>query len=450
MAPFGLKGDRGRKKGIRSNSVRHSFCSRFKPSKKVLYFTYFPLALGFSLCFNVCMREKRKKIKESDLQGFKYFKILTSLLEGLHGAGCQRDRAHNRTLHMDQYISLLLLYMFNPICTSLRALQQASELNKVQKKLGCARASLGSLSESARVFDSELLKEIIEELSDQMPQVSKIPGFDERKGILTAVDGTLIEAVAKMAWATWRTDRNGIKVHTQFEILKGLPVDMDVTDANGNEKTVLSLNLQPNRIYVLDRGYAKYGLFRAIQEAQSSFVCRIRDNAVWQEIQDLPVGEKAAEAGIVLDKIVTLGGDTAKAKFTPVRLIGVKCNPNTKRNHTARGGPEQGEILWIATDRFDLEAETIATIYQRRWTIEIFFRFFKHVLGCRHLLSQCENGIELQVYAAIIAGMLISLWTGRKPTLRTYEMICWYFCGMASEEELLAHIARLQKQDEAA
>jgi len=390
------------------------------------------------------MRTKRETIKEEQLVGFKYFKVLSGLLERLQDAGCQRDRAGNRTLHMDQYVSLLLLYMFNPICTSLRALQQASELDKVQKKLGCARASLGSLSESARVFDSELLKGIIEELSDQMPQVSRIPGLDESKGVLTAVDGTLIEAVARMAWATWQRDRNGIKVHTQFEILKGVPVNMEVTDANANEKAVLSEKLQPGRIYVLDRGYAKYQLFQEIRDAKSSFICRICDSAVFEEIQNNPLSEEAQSQGILFDKIVTLGN---KTKLTPVRLIAVKCNPHTKRHHTARGGPEQGDQLWIATDRFDLDAETIATIYKRRWTIEIFFRFFKHVLGCRHLLSQCENGIELQVYAAIIACMLISLWTGRKPTLRTYEMICWYFSGMASQDELLAHIGRLQKQD---
>lgn len=69
-------------------------------------------------------------------------------------------------------------------------------------------------------------------------------------------------------------------------------------------------------------------------------------------------------------------------------------------------------------------------------------------MGCRHLLSYCENGIELQTYAAIIACMLIALWTGRKPTLRTYEMLSWYFTGMASEAELLAHIAKLQKQND--
>ena len=197
----------------------------------------------------------------------------------------------------------------------------------------------------------------------------------------------------------------------------------------------------------MDRGYAKYSLLQDILNAKSSFVCRIRDNALWQEIQDNPVSAKALAEGVVFDKTVTLGGPNAESLRTPVRLIAVKCNPNTKRHHTVRGGPQQGELLLIATDRFDLEAETIATIYKYRWTIEIFFRFFKHVLGCRHLLSQDKNGIALQVYAAIIACMLISLWTGRKPTLRTYEMICWYFSGMADEDELLAHIGRLQKQD---
>jgi len=111
------------------------------------------------------------------------------------------------------------------------------------------------------------------------------------------------------------------------------------------------------------------------------------------------------------------------------------------------GGREArlAETLAIATDLMEVDADVIALIFRYRWTIEIFFRFYKHVLGCRHLLSYKSNGIELQTYAAIIACMLISLWTGRQPTLRTYEMLCWYFTGMADEEELLAHINHLQK-----
>ncbi|MCP4261716.1 MAG: IS4 family transposase [Planctomycetes bacterium] len=389
------------------------------------------------------MNTKRKKIKDHELKGFKYFKAVSAMLESLHDAGCERDIAGNRILHMDQYASLLLLYMFNPICGSLRSLQQVSELKKVQKQFDAARASLGSLSEASTVFDSELLKKVIQELSTKLTNVARIPGFDNSKGILTAVDGSLIEAVGKMAWALWRSDRNGIKVHCQYEILRGVPVGIEITDANTSEKAVLASILQPNRIYVLDRGYAKYGLLQEIVNIKSSFVCRIRDNAVYKTIEDKALTAKAVKEGIVFDRTVELGGETAETKLKKIRIVAVKCNPKFRQSRTGgRGGPKQGQILLIATDRFDLESETIAAIYKHRWTIEIYFRFFKHILGCRHLISHNKNGIEIQMYMAIIACMLISLWTGRKATLRTYEMVCWYFMGMADLEELEAHIAR--------
>ena len=393
------------------------------------------------------MSKKKPKIKDHQLEGFKYFKAISKMLESLHHAGCSRDIAGNRILHMDQYVSLILLYMFNPICTSLRSLQQVSELRKVQKQFGAARASLGSLSEASTVFDSELLKEIIQELSTKLTTVSRIPGFDPSKGILTAVDGSLIEAVGKMAWALWRSDRNGIKVHCQYEILRGVPVSMEVTDANASEKAVLTSILQPDRIYVLDRGYAKYGLLQAITNIKRSFGCRIRDNAIYQITEDKELTDKAVKKGIAFDRTVELGGETAETKLKNSRIVAVKCNPTVPQSRTGgRGGPRQGQILLIATDRFDLEPETIAAIYKHRWTIEIYFRFFKHILGCRHLISHNKNGIEIQMYMAIIACMLISLWTGRKPTLRTYEMVCWYFTGMADLEELEAHIARQKLQ----
>jgi hypothetical protein len=114
-------------------------------------------------------RKATPDIQEKDLHGFKHFKLLMPLLERLHDDGCRRDKAGNRILHYDQYASLILLYFFNPIITSLRAIQQASELQKVQRVLKCQRASLGSLSEAARVFDPDLLVGIIGELIHQLP-----------------------------------------------------------------------------------------------------------------------------------------------------------------------------------------------------------------------------------------------------------------------------------------
>ena len=89
--------------------------------------------------------EKRPEIKEKDLQGFKYFNRLLPLLARLHGEGVERDRAGNRELYYDQLIGLYLLYFYTPVLQSLRGLQQASTLKKVQKLLGSSRTSLGSL-----------------------------------------------------------------------------------------------------------------------------------------------------------------------------------------------------------------------------------------------------------------------------------------------------------------
>jgi hypothetical protein len=127
-----------------------------------------------------------------------------------------------------------------------------------------------------------------------------------------------------------------------------------------------------------------------------------------------------------------------------MRLVEVQITPHEKRCGTkGRSGPPSDGVLRIATDMLDVPAEIIALIYSYRFTIELFFRFFKHVLGCRHLLSDDPKGIAIQTYCAIIACMLIALYTGRKPTKRTYEMVCYFLTGLADEEELLAHLAKL-------
>lgn len=395
--------------------------------------------------------QKRDKIEQGDLQGFKYFKILAGMLESLHEAGCARDRAHNRILHMDQHITLLLMYMFNPICSSLRAIQEASDLAKVQRVLKVPRASLGSLSEGAGVFDSELLTGIIGQLVQQLKPIRQDARLSDFDQIITLVDGSWLTAVAKMTWALFRHDEThrAIKAHVQVELLKGVPVAATITDAHSSEHTVLAEHLEAGRLYVLDRGYAKYDLLRDILDAKSSFVCRLQDNAVFDVVEERRLDSEALAVGIVRDAVVRLGCRTTRDKLPRLlRIVEIQCTPHRKPSgKTARGGPEQGDTILIVTDRLDLPAEVVGLLYKRRWQIEIFFRFFKHVLGCRHLLSTSQNGVELETYAAIIACLLIALWTGRKATLSTYRMLCWYFSGWANEEELLRHISKLQQQD---
>jgi IS4 transposase len=241
------------------------------------------------------------------------------------------------------------------------------------------------------------------------------------------------------------------RLHTQFDLQRGVPIRIDVTEGSGrgaaSERAVLARALERGRCYVDDRGYAKFALFNGIAAAESSYVCRLRDNSRYEIVEQRMLCDEDVQAGVLLDAVVSLG-DTGKTDARPdhsIRLVVVKTTPHEKRGGAA--GPANNGQLLIATNLLDLPAWIIALIYRYRWTIEIFFRFFKHVLGCRHLLSHDPVGIEIQTYCAIIACMLISLWTGRKPTLRTYEMICHYFTGLAEEDELLAHLAKLQKQD---
>ncbi len=410
---------------------------------------------------NACMAgKKRKKVRDEDITGLKYFDKLQPMLARLHEVGCQRDRAGNRQLHMDEYCMLVLLFFFNPVARSLRALQQASELRKVQRKLGCLRASLGSLSEATEVFDSERLKEIITELGEQLRPVARDPRLKDVRDVVTLVDGTLLKGLPVLAQAALADPRAAKakakwRLHTQFDLVHGVPIRIDVTEGNAggdaDERAVLGRALDKGHCYVADRGYAKFALFNAVVAAGSSYVCRLRDNSRYVVEEDRPLAAEDVEAGIAQDALVRLGeykgaGDQPDH---PVRVVVVKTTPHEKRSRSGGGstGPASNGLLLVATNLLDLPAWIIALLYRYRWTIEIFFRFFKHVLGCRSLLSHDPVGVEIQTYCAIIACMLISLWTGRKPTLRTYEMICYYFTGLAEEDELLAHLAKLQKQD---
>lgn len=401
---------------------------------------------------------KNNQIKESDITGLKFFDKIAPLLGRLHHEGCQRDRAGNRRLHYDQYCMLMLLYFFNPTVTSLRSLQQASELKKVQRKLQCPRTSLGSLSEATTVFNSERLKEIIVELGEQLEPLAGNQTLKNIQKTITLVDGTLISALPKIMEASWRkaTIGNGMvkwRLHTHFELLRGVPTRIDVTPNGGgehDERAVLYKIVEKDRFYVMDRGYAKFALFNKIVAADSSYVCRLRDNSVWETINETFRNDEAEPGEILRDQVVRFSNGSSKQREIEhsIRVICVRTNPHTTRGKSRGGssGVDSDGILRIATNMLDVPAETIALLFSKRWAIETFFRFFKHILGCRHLLSHDQNGIEIQTYCAIIASLLIALWTGKKPTLRTHEMLCFYFSGLADEEELISHIKKLQSQ----
>ena len=402
------------------------------------------------------MAKKESKIREKDLAGFRDFKALKPLLERLHDVGTERDVAGNRKLHMDEYCLLVLMWLYNPVVDSLRGLQQCSEFDSVRKRLGVRRASMGSLSESVTLFEPELLKGIAEELSEQLP-VHTPKGFGQVDKRVTAVDGSVFKVLAQIARLAWLPTSGGksscgFRLHAQFEVFRKTAVRIDVTGSNpkgdADERVVLQKSVESGRCYLMDRGYQKYALFNVINSAGSDYVCRIRDDLPFTVVQDRELTQADREARVISDQEVTFG--TPNSRTPPpdhrCRVVVVEAKPHNSKTKSATSGPDCDGKIRIVTNLLDVPAEVIAALYAHRWTVEIYFRTLKQLLGCRHLLSTRQNGVEIQSYLAIIACILIMVHTGRTPTKRTYEMICFYMLGVASLEELDAHIAKLKPQ----
>jgi IS4 transposase len=238
-----------------------------------------------------------------------------------------------------------------------------------------------------------------------------------------------------MLWALWMdAEHRGAKLHLQYEVLKAVPVRAELTEARVDDRGILQKSLEAGRLYVLDRGFADYGLFEDILQAQSSFVCRIYENAAFEERLGRPLSGADQAAGVVSDCVGRLGSASVRrAVSVPLRIVEVHRWQDNKLT-----------VLRLATDRMDLPADLIALIYQHRWTIELFFRWMKCTLKVRHLFSESRNGMHIQVYAALIATLLMALYTGLKPNKAIHELFCFYLQGWATFEELTERIGKLK------
>jgi DDE family transposase len=384
----------------------------------------------------------RGGLKEKDVLCLGHLRRAFALLPQLREVGCQRDRAGNRELHFDDYCKLVLLYTWNPLIQSLRDLQQVAELPKVAKALGIKRFSAGSFSESVRVFEPERLKPLIEELAGQLPR-GRDPRLADFPQAITLVDATVVTGLSRLARsacgidARGNTSRDGKAVygwrlHIQLDLETFSAGRIDRTGARNagvnRENNVLRRSLQPGLCYVGDGGYCDRSLFEDITTAGSSFVVRAAENSVFDLVEERLLSQEALDGNVVRDALVTLESSRT------LRRVEVQVTPHPRRT---RNGTRQTDLIILHTSLLELPAELIALIYLYRYTIELFFRILKQLLGMRHLLSQRREGIDIQIYCAMIVCVLIQLISGKKPNQAMRNMIGWYLLGLAEEQDVI-------------
>jgi Transposase DDE domain len=247
-----------------------------------------------------------------------------------------------------------LLYFVNPVVTSWRGLQQTTTLATVQARLGVRRTSLGALSEAAYVFDATLLHEVLLTLGAHLRP--HLPLAEQAAlAQLTAVAGSLLPALPRMAWALWQDDEHrAAQLHVAFAVLRQGPVDVTVTAGNGAERAEWRRLVQPGGFYVVDRGYADYSWFQALHDLPCSFLCWVQDNAAYEVQEARALAPAAVHAGIVYEAVLRRLGTAHHTRLLPQPFRVVRVATGKTRQD---GTPE---VMVLVTNRLALAAELLA------------------------------------------------------------------------------------------
>jgi len=299
----------------------------------------------------------------------------------------------NRPLQMEFEDQLhALIYFHLQEHTSGRHLLQSLEEDAfarehIAPKKGIAKSSFFEAM-NQRGLEQFLL--VFEALQQQASKV--LPDKHPELGQLVAVDGSLIDAVLSMDWADYRKGAKKAKTHIGFDLNRGIPRTIFLTDGKGGERPFVNRIVQPGETAVSDRGYQSHHDYDQLQAAGKHFVSRIKENTVRTCLESYPV---APGSIVFYDAKVLLGREGINQTQTPLRLVGYTVG---------------GKTYWVATDRFDLTAEQIALIYKLRWDIETFFAWWKRHLKVYHLISRSRHGLMIQMLAGLITYLLLAIY----------------------------------------
>ncbi len=418
------------------------------------------------------MSSKRKQSLPSEstvLEGVEMMRRVFPMFRSLRDSGTKRDKAGNRKFFFSHYAALVLVGLFHPVLNSARALCAASGLRSVKRLTGGSRVSTGSFSEAASVFEPQLLEGVMASLLSEVQQqktnrfacgVDELPdGIVHR---LVAVDASVLTALPQVVGRLGTLHQGQWRLHAQVRVYDRTFQHFDLTQepsvGEAAERRVFARSLENDmarspeaapQLFLLDRGYRSADLFNRITKANHDYICRLNrtDGKLSPDQQGLtPLSAEARNAGIVADELITLGGDCGASTIGSdhtirrITVMPVDGESSTARQGRIRTDQSGRDELILATTLLDLPAQHVVMLYRFRWQVELFFRFLKQVMKCSKLMSASTPGVQIQIYCALIASLLLALVTGQTTRSRTVEMIMLFFSGWAEEDELREHL----------
>lgn len=294
-----------------------------------------------------------------------------------------------------------MIYFHLKDYVGLRDLQESNSLSIKLDQL-VKSVSLGTLSNHNNKRDFNVFIPVLNNLIQKALCSIKVSEAMKKFGPVKLIDSTTISmCMTYFSWALFRKNKAGIKIHTKFDLTKGIPELFIVTNAEDHDRTQMdALMNEKYCTYIYDKGYVDYRKFDGFTKNEKFFITRLKDNAVTKEIESLKITYSkdrllSKEIKLVSDKLMKLGNlytYQTKKSYRVIRLI-----------------DDKGKELTFVTNILDLSTEEIAWLYKKRWEIELFFKWIKQNLKFKNLIGHTFNAVMIQIITGIMTFIMIRL-----------------------------------------
>ncbi|EDM27830.1 ISPg4, transposase [Lentisphaera araneosa HTCC2155] len=320
------------------------------------------------------------------------------------------------------YTQLSHALSLNDVCDGLH--YHSSSLFQIRGATAPKRNTFSNANRTRNAAMAEdLFWEVLKSLQSQLPSFGldkQNSNFPQRfKRAVYAVDSTTIQLVAHcLDWAKHRRRKAAAKCHMQLNLQTFLPSYAIVKEANTHDSTEakeMCANIKDGEIVVFDKAYVDFRHLYHLDSRGVNWVTRSKDNMVYDIIEERPT-----KGNIISDQIIKLNGiNTEKHYSQNLRLVTANIEVDGKM-----------KVLMFLTNNLQWAPSSIASIYQSRWGIEVFFKQLKQNLKLADFLGHNKNAIQWQVWTALLTYVLLRFLAFRSQWPHSFSRITTLIRGV--------------------
>ena len=286
--------------------------------------------------------------------------------------------------------TLKMVYAIVMHVPSLRRLVTDLETRPSALNLGFSLTAYSTLRDGFNRFTAGYFRKAFLEVLKSYDWM-RMAAVDE-VGIIKLVDGSLFPTLASMDWASYKKDKNAIRLHLSLELNRMIPTEFITQKANSCERSFLLSILEKGRTYVADRGYFSFRVGDLMAKANAFFIIRVKSNLKFTALKDLPITSLKARTpecfSQMTDRLVQFDNDEFERTYRLITFTVLQSQ------------------FMICTNRFKLTTMQIIMLYAYRWQVELMFKFIKRTLNGIHLFNHSENGVAIHFYLFMIVALL--------------------------------------------